>query len=1007
MSSPGAVCSGGSTEEGHSGEEAVRLLASPAPAVDVLGGNPQAAQNVAGESPRHAPQPVAAAPRPVPPFTSPSTVPLPESNTLSFLSMEGTSEALPVISIFKDIVSEEERSTAEVVSVPTLLTEDCGSSAEMQQLPAPFCPPVASDTQIDNTVQEMQYESQTDEEKKHSHSQTNQIQTPEEGAGRVLITGTKEKQFITLQYKPEIKTNLELVGNEHTGGTTLPHPQSQSLSHSVPQPNVGFKVSTKHEAMEKSDWNSHADTNEGSHIPLSALVEKPSKSQDSKASPLHVLSSGCSEVKQTDLSKTQPKQRLVNETSADANEMQKTNSLLSVQTFEQVKTLVETQPYPAETVETPKASPHSVSSNTAGSAAGNTQGSCNILDGKLVECSSREDQTDTATSSDSVLPECSTHETPSTPSLFGTGLVVSLAETSQPSGHIPATEMPLIAELVHSTDAKEIVVVREEAHISRDWSNMHLNQSYLLQRDDGTVCEAAIVNELSSESSTGEQKLYAENVDAAIALHSQPVEVYEFCGLVEEVAEETVCAGSTAQMPHSPGYEVNLFNALLEHPDEYTVKEDLESHPEPSSQTINETDTVIISQQPLPSLHNAGPMQACSNSSHNLSKQNTRVAAVGQHLVLDANQVIEVANSSKVCLVEVAAVTSDSFTFEQTDTMAQNTASSSQLSASHSEKIDSHVVSHKKEAEAATGSLSLVSPVGPVTIHVSHVENQTPAVELTVVSAAKPDACVSLQEGTKETPPLKETQPQSIHNVAVPKQINLEAFCTTLSSGTLNPKLLLFQPGATPVLKHPPSFLAKVSKQQNAAEKLASANSSWSGTKSEECISQTVSATDSLCTSSSQKNQTQCPVNDILATAASPIRALKSTVTNDFTIQLAHNESVIPTSNTDKEALTETSADVEPASQVRTPPALSLNPDMLTSLMEGEGSSPTEPQLGTFSAEEESEDMEPDEPMGETETQEATSGQVSSPEEGSDEENDDDKIENKMTTPSSAHKVFL
>lgn len=540
----GAVCSRGSTEEGSSGEEGVRQRASPA--VDVLGGNPQAAQNVAGESPRHAPQPVAAAPRPVPPFTNPSTVPLPESNDSAFLVMENAPptdlpETLPISGDAKVGASEEvpaEESFAEVVgvarSMPTSLTEDCSSSAEMQRLPAPLCPPLASETQIDSTVQELQYGSQTNKEKSHSDSQTSQIQPPREGAGLVVITGTKEQQSVTLEYKSETGTNLELGGKEHTGGNILSQPQSQmcftASSPSVPQSSIGLKAqdATEHGATEQSA---------GGH-------------EDSKSPPLPLPVSDNSERGQTDLSKPQPK--IIKEISDDAREIQEAISLESVEMSEHVKDFVDTshkatQPPSAEILETPKAretlpglytSPGkagSVSSSTAGREDGDIQ---SAREGEQVESSTREEQTDTATSDFTSQPE-SSQETSSKPSaappLFDTGVVVSLqaeqvveTETSHPSDQVPITETPLIAELVHSADAQEIVVVREGTHISGDWSNVRLNQSYLLQREDGSVCEAAIVNQLSSEHTSGEPKLYEEGVQAGIELDSQPVEVYEF-----------------------------------------------------------------------------------------------------------------------------------------------------------------------------------------------------------------------------------------------------------------------------------------------------------------------------------------------------------------------------------------------------------------------------------------------------------------------------------------------
>ncbi|XP_059180034.1 helicase SRCAP isoform X2 [Centropristis striata] len=787
----------------------------------------------------------------------------------------------------------------------------------MQRLPAPLCPALAPETQNDSTVQELQYGSQTDKEKSHSKSQPNQIQPPREGL--VVITGAKQKQSVALEYKPETGTIVE----EHTGGNIHLQPRAQicftapSPSPSVPQSGVGFKVPDT--AEHGADRDPLA--TQGSHKP---------KHQDSKP-PLPSPSN--SEIKQTDLSKTQP--RIIREVSADA----RGNSLEPVEMFEHVKELVdsshtETQPPSAEILETPKAGELLAGLHTKGSSA--SSGAAGRDDGD-IQSSVRVEQTDASSSDFTMLPECSSSSSaqescskPSAaPSLFHTGLRLQVveAETSHPSDQLPTADTELS---VHSAETQEIVVVREEAHISGDWSSMHLNQSYLLQREDGSVCQAAIVN-------TGEPKLYGEGVQADMELDSQPVEVYQFCTLVEDVAEETVCASGSAQMPHSPGYEVNLFNALLEH------SEDLE----PSIHTINEGGTVIISQQLLPSSHDANQ----SSNSHHLSIQTTRTT--GHHVVLDARQAVEVANSSEVCLVEVTA---ESFS-------PQIVTSCSQVS----EKTSKH------EAEAG-GALSLISPGGEAAGTESPVAvsslNQT-------VSATKREASVSSHEGTKDAAALTETLSQSVQNV--PAETKPEALRTALSSGIINPKLLLLKPGETPILKHPPSLL--LSKKQDAASgRLANAHSSWSATVSEECLPKTVP--DSLRVS---------PVNKTSVSAAQP-------AASDHSLQLV--APATSTSKPDKEALnvTETS---HKASQDAAPNALYV----LSA--SGAGMASDEPATGqsdSLYVEEESEDMEQDEPMGDAEAQE-TSGQLSSPDEGSDDEPDGDKTESEMTTPSSPHQV--
>ncbi|XP_030610402.1 helicase SRCAP isoform X2 [Archocentrus centrarchus] len=892
---------------------------------------------------------------------------------------------LETLPISGNIISEE--STVGVArSLPASLTEDCSSSAEMQRLPASPCPSLPS--QIDKTVQELQYGSQTDKEKSHSNNQTNQL--PQEGAGLVVITGTKEKQSITLEYKPETGTNTELGGKEHTGGNILPQqPKSQICftASSFPVQDV-----SEHGAVEQSDRAPPVQTNQRSHIPPSGAAEQAGGLQDSVSPAVPLSSAENREIKQTDLSKTQPK--TIKGISTNARDVQKAAFLESVEH-------IGTQPHSDEILEAPKASellPGLYTSTGKGILAS----SCGPLEGAQVESSMSKEHTHS--SGFAVLQEASSK--PSTrPPQFDTGLVVSLqsgevvkAETSHTSDQVPSTE--LIAELVHSADAQEIVVVREEAHISGAWPGVHLNQSYLLQREDGSVCEAAIVNELTSEISDGEPKLYTGSVQTQMELDSQPVEVYEFCGLVEEVAEETVCGSTAAQMAHSPAYEVNLFNALLEN------SEDLET----SIHTVNENNTIIIAQQPLPSSSNVN--QDCSSSNiHNLSIQNASVAGVEQHLVLGANQAVEVAHSSGVCLVEVAAVTADSFTLEQVDTSAQIGTLCSQVSADQTEVSGSAVlqtVSPKQETGATAASLSLLSPVvavtgenlvmqAPVAVSVSHIGNQPSLIQtpgVTVVSAAKPEVCVSACHGTKETPAVTETPSQTVQNVAVPSVTKSETFRST--SGIINPKLLLLKPGETPLLKHPPSF--SVSKQQNADGSLANAHGScsWSGTASEECLPQTVSGL------SSHRDQTQCSVNKTSVAAAAE-GALVKVESGDISLQPNLAASATPSTSSASKPVALTVSKTS-SRDVSTTTTTLHTPDMLTAAVAA-STSPGDPvsQLDSIYGEEESEDTEHDEPAGETEVQEGNLGQVSSPEEGSDDEPDGEKSE--MTNPSSPCKV--
>ncbi|KAF7664965.1 hypothetical protein LDENG_00158810 [Lucifuga dentata] len=1063
----GAVCSQASTEGETSGEEAVQQQASPA--VDVLGGNPQAAKNVAGVSLRHAPQPVAAASCPGPLFTNPSTVPFLESNDSAFLSMETTpqntlSETLPISSSnAKDGLLEEGQTVETVVqgvevagSLPIALIEDCHPSSEIQKLPGSFLHPLLSDTQINSTVQELQYGSQTDNEKSSSSSQTNKTQREVTG---LVITGAEETESIshkdTFEYKPDIGTNKELGGKEHTGRYIPRQTQSNfcttASSASGPQSVVEFQVqeTTKHRTVEQSQTDMLVHTSQGSHKHHSDAAEQTGGHQDSELSPFPLPISDNSESKKI--------QYKTNKFSNDTSEIQRTVCLESVEIFEHFNEHVdpshkEPQLPSIEIFETPQAGetpgvytcPGKGSSgfiSTADGKDGNTQKVCHPSEGEQLDRSAREKQTDPGKSSSNfiVLPECaslqgSLSKPSSGPSL---DLVDSVqtehfveAETSLSSDQVPSVETPLITEFVHSADAQRIVVVREESHISGDWTDMHLNQSYLLQQEDGSLCEAAVVNELSSELSVGEPKLYGENIQSDIDMESQPVEVYEICGLVEEVAEETVCATGSVQLPHSPGYEVNLFNALLDHSDDYTGKEEMVSNLEPSLLTPNESDSVIISQQTSSLSHDTDQEHVCSNNSHNMSMQNTMVAAVEQHLVLDSNQAVDVANSNEVCLVEVTTITPDAFTVEQTNINAQIRTPCLQTDLV-SDQTDVSVFPII-QTEATAMASSLISPIEVETgevvemdssVAVSHESQHSPKQSpgVTVVSATKPKANNSSHEGTKETPTLTDSQSRNIQNVAVTTENKPEASCSTHSSSVVNPKLLLLKQGEAPLLKLPPSHLIQVSKQQNAAGKLASVPSSRSDIASEECLPQTVSAADSVhepVACSSQKDQTQCSVNKTSATTP-PIQIQRPTMTANTPRKLSQSVSVTPTSSksqSEKEVLTvmKTSREMDSVSLnaiISTDATASSTPhnlDLVSPSVEREGkvtasTSSNQPfgHRDTLCVEEESEEMEQDEPSGETE---ASLGQASSPEEGSDEEPEAEKTDYGMDTPNSEQK---
>lgn len=990
------MCSQANTEERRSGEEAVRQRAPPA--VDELGDDPQAAQNVAGESHRHASQPVTAAPHTAPPFICPSSVPLSDSQDKTFFSMEKSSpinlpETLPVCSnTSQDSISEDvpaEESVRVPTPLPTSLHEDCSSSSEMQKLSSPHGPPV-SDVQNDSTAEGMHYGSQTDNEKRLSDRETNPSSPSREGTGLLDVTGSEEKQSVVLEYKTETAPIIEPGKNEHNVEPVRHESHSQ------------INVTASSLSVHQSSF----ETREPGIMELSERGENQTSQTEQTgirrdATP-PVLTSPLSDKrdKQTDIS--QPKSE---ELSSDAKDTQKPNSLESVEMFANNKELADASAREhrlpsSETLASPKAGEPLRGSHTSGSGEslsdsaadrddGRIQGSSRLPEGAQTERSIGKEKAD-------MVIFCAATESSPKPSatvpLFDARVSLQTEEvvaTDAPDQVLP-TESPPTTELVHSS--QEIVLVREDASIGGGWPNVQLNQSYLL-REDGTVCEAAI---FSSELSAAEPKQYEEPFPTDIELHSQSVEVYQFCSLVEEVAEETVCVSSAAHTPHSPGYEVNLFNALLENSEDYHEKQDLEPQRKASLHTIHEGDTVIISQHPLPPSHDAPKVQPSSNSnSHN---------TVEPHLVLDVSQDAEAAHASDVCFVEVATESPCSFTVDKPDAGPVPPCSGTTLAGQKQTEGRSspsfETVLQNEDAQASGDALSLIPPVvsgeGPgvessiaVSVHVSHVELQPSG--LTVLSATETDL----------------TPSQSVETVALSRETKPES---PQSSAVLNPKLLLLKQGETSLLKHPSSLLKTVAGQRNVAISLATAHQPWPGTASKECLPQMASAADSSRASAaltSQKDQKQCSFD----ATADPVK-VQST-------HLSSNISPVPDQNTssssksEKDALTNSdvaSRDVVAADV--TSPSVPNKVYMVPISVEGgrivmSSTSPAEPASRSESLymEDESEDMEQDELMGENETQDAETGQVSSAEEASDEE--PDKTDCEMTTPGLQYKVLI
>ncbi|CAB1434263.1 unnamed protein product [Pleuronectes platessa] len=503
-------------------------------------------------------------------------------------------------------------------------------------------------------------------------------------------------------------------------------PLEEASTSSVPQSDAD---STGHGAVEQSNRDSLLHTNQDSHISPSGAAWQADGHQDSKS----LLPSSDSTLLKTSDS--------------------------------------ETQPPSAEILETPEArgKPHGLhtsgnasllSSSAAGREDGEIQTSCDSPGGERVESSTREEHSDAAVSSSDItmLPESSsTQDSSSKPSaappLFDSSIVISLqagqvveAESSPPCDQLPPTQTPLVAEL---GDAQEIVVVQEEAHINEDWSNVHLKQSYIVQREDGSVCEAALVNELSSES-----KLYEERFEADVELDSQPVEVYEFCGLVEEVAEETVCASGSVQMSHSPGYEMNLFNALLENSEEFNVKQDLELHLGPSIHTINDSDTIIISQQPLPSPHDANQLQDLSNKQAGTSAQIVTTCPQVSATASDQTEVSKQQNvSGKLASTHCAlSGTVSEECLAQTDSAAGSLCASVALS------------SRNDQATCSVNKTSVTAAL-PVEVQPSASSNITSQHEQTPTNKSDNEALTPTKTSTTESVTQETTPPRTPHTL--------------------------------------------------------------------------------------------------------------------------------------------------------------------------------------------------------------------------------------------------
>eukprot|EP00063_Salmo_salar_P039741 XP_014014576.1 PREDICTED: uncharacterized protein LOC106579300 isoform X2 [Salmo salar] len=416
--------------------------------------------------------------------------------------------------------------------------------------------------------------------------------------------------------------------------------------------------------------------------------------------------------------------------------------------------------------------------------------------------------------------------------------------------HVTRMESPLVSEHVLSTDTQGAVMLGGETSLELS-EEVQVNQCVLLEEHD--------VIELNSELSSGETKSFIEGTHSDIEmsqLAAGEFEIYSFAE--EEIATEVV----GERLSLSPSYEVNLFTPLIEHSENCTASEGQDIHLPSPPQTGNDNDQAIIQQGPLSSEHGFSDMEVCSNDfipslstqdvemtdeRHNLEPENTSTEA--------DTAVVE--DSSEVDLV--ITIPGSDTTVGQADTCTQATAPCMETSTAVSDhrglsvSPTTHLSNTQKlpgetEVGSTTSKSSLVSPMeeltevvvqstsqhsievlsSPITVHLSERKGQNcPLKEVprvTLQSTTEPDSCVSSHEGSEDPQPcptLTETPVQTQQdvdravNVTSTTEVKPEASRSPLSSGVIDPKLLLLKRGDTPLLKHPPSLLLGLCVQQS------------------------------------------------------------------------------------------------------------------------------------------------------------------------------------------------
>ncbi|XP_020316068.2 helicase SRCAP isoform X1 [Oncorhynchus kisutch] len=782
--------------------------------------------------------------------------------------------------------------------------------------------------------------------------------------GLVVISGTEKGQPLPEKLECKQETGIEELGREHPA-RNLPSKSCSTVSPLPLSPNKDTVPDHNEDrGMEQSQTTLSTQANQASHIPLSEVKEQAGILQNSEQPIPPVLITDNSKKKQTDLS-TEPKitqnsnygqEEIQGANAVDQGPQESERStepsesrhvtLGSSQTLlPDPPTDISGTPQSRETYSglvpyTPPGSGNSTPDYTTDRQESESDIQTNppLPTEERIE-TNRAKETEmakhspnfTIQSQSSFLKETTAaapliHHLPSTEiDLMQTEQFIEV-QMSNPD-HKTRMETPLVSELVLSADAQGAVFHGGETSLELP-EEVQVDQCVL--QEEHLVSGDTAVIELTSEYSDREPKSFMEGTHLDIEmdpLAAGEFEIYSF--VEEEIAIEVV--GERPSL--SPSYEVNLFTPLMEHSENCTASEEREicllSHPQAS----NDNDQVII--------------QHRNDFTPSFSTQDVEMTDEGQNFEPE-NTTTEIDNtvledSSEVCVVQTVPVSdtpdgqTDTFTQAALPCLETSTAVSDNRGVSISPATclsDTQTLPGETEVRAMASTSSLVSPMdeltegvvvqsnsqhsievlsSPITIHLPEGRKQNcPLKKVPVATLQDLDSvvfCVSSHEGTKYPQPCPtltetpvETQQDVYHTVNVTAtEANPEASRSTLSSGIIDPKLLLLKRGDTPLLKHPPSLLLGVSRQQSSSLMQASTSSFSCGSDTApvlECLPKAVSVAVPMPVSS-HRDQTESSVKREPTAAPPAIPA-----TNTPTQSRMTPPSTPTPCKSDKEALT-------------------------------------------------------------------------------------------------------